>query len=93
LEEIKLTTEQTALQNEHGELAKVLKSKARMTTLIKKELLAAARVFAIDITRCRYCEGRLRVIGDVIDPEVIRTILDHINKARPPPRASPIRIE
>jgi topoisomerase-4 subunit A len=51
LEEIKLTTEQMALQDERGELVKVLKSKARMTTLIKKELLAAADEFG-DERRC-----------------------------------------
>jgi hypothetical protein len=39
------------------------------------------RVFAIDITRCRYCEGRLRVIVDVIDPEVIQAIFDHTSIA------------
>jgi len=38
-------------------------------------------------------QGRLRVIADVIDPDVIRKILDHTSKARPPPRASPLRTE
>lgn len=42
------------------------------------------RVFNIDITLCPRCGGTLRVIADVTDPDVIRTILDHL-AAQPPP--------
>ena len=56
LEEIELTTEQKELEKERGELAKILKSKARMTTLIKKELLEAAEEFG-DERRCELIEA------------------------------------
>ena len=52
LEEIRITTEQKELQAERAELLKVLKSKARMTTLLKKELLAVAEEFG-DERRCQ----------------------------------------
>lgn len=51
LEEIELVTEQKELEKERGALVKILGSKARMTTLIKKELLEAAKEFG-DERRC-----------------------------------------
>ena len=45
LEEIKIEGERAELTKERAELAKVLGSKARMSTLIKKELLAVAEEF------------------------------------------------
>ncbi len=38
------------------------------------------RVFGIEITVCPHCGGRLRVIGDVTDPEVIDQILEHVRR-------------
>jgi len=55
LEEIELTTEQKELKKERGGLAKILGSKARMTTLMKKELLEAAEEFG-DERRCELIE-------------------------------------
>ncbi len=43
------------------------------------------RVFAIDITQCPHCGGRLRVVADVTDPHLIQRILEHL-RSRPPPR-------
>jgi len=37
-------------------------------------------VFGIEITVCPHCGGRLRVIGDVTDPEVIDQILEHVRR-------------
>ncbi len=51
LEEIELVTEQKELKKERGGLVKILGSKARMTTLMKKELLEAAKEFG-DERRC-----------------------------------------
>ncbi len=48
------------------------------------------RVFEIDITVCPHCGGTLRFIADVTDPEVIRTILEHLQQ-RAPPGLSPRR--
>ena len=45
LEEIKLTTEQNELAAEKADLEKILGSKARLRTLIKKELLAIAEEY------------------------------------------------
>jgi hypothetical protein len=45
---------------------------------------AAERVFEFDITLCPHCGGRLRVIADVTDPDIIRQILDHIQQRAPP---------
>lgn len=42
------------------------------------------RVFEFDIMRCPYSDGRLRVVADVMDPLVIRTILDHVHQRAPP---------
>ena len=48
------------------------------------------RVFNIDITLCPLCGGRLRVIEDVTNPDLIRKILAHIQK-QAPPRKPPAR--
>jgi hypothetical protein len=50
------------------------------------------RVFEIDITLCPRCGGQLRVIADVTDPELIRRILDHVDR-RAPPRLPPRHAE
>ena len=55
------------------------------------------RVFAIDIKTCPKCGGKLRVIACIEDPDVIATILVHIQRreaAQPSqPRAPPRRSE
>ena len=45
-----------------------------------------ARVFALDITRCRKCGGRMRVLEVVSDPDAIARIL---HGARAPPAPHP----
>ena len=45
-----------------------------------------ARVFALDITRCRTCGGRMRVLEVVSDPDAIARIL---HGARAPPAPPP----
>jgi hypothetical protein len=50
------------------------------------------RVFGIEITVCPHCGGRLRVIGDVTDPDVLDRILEHVRREglpRAPPARSP----
>jgi|TARA_Y100000310_G_scaffold286900_1_gene311438 hypothetical protein len=42
------------------------------------------RVFGIDVTLCPFCGGKLRIIADVTDPDVIRRILDHVQQRAPP---------
>jgi hypothetical protein len=45
-----------------------------------------ARVFSIDITVCRRCGGKLRVIAAITDADEIARLL---RGARPPPRPEP----
>ena len=45
-----------------------------------------ARIFALDITRCRKCGGRMRVLEVVSDPDAIARIL---HGARAPPAPHP----
>ena len=52
--------------------------------LVAAQLLA--RIFAIDITRCRTCGGRMRVLGVVSDANAIARIL---HGARAPPAPPP----
>ena len=55
------------------------------------------RVFGIDIETCQTCGGAMKVIACIEDPDVIRTILDHLDRlaatteanALPEPRAPP----
>ena len=49
------------------------------------------RVFAIDLSVCPHCGGRLRVIADVTRPDVIQRILEHVAKQQGPPDLSPSR--
>ncbi len=44
-----------------------------------------ARVFSIDVTVCRRCGGKLRVLAAITDADEIARIL---HGARPPPRPS-----
>jgi hypothetical protein len=48
------------------------------------------RVFAIDLSICPDCGGRLRVIADVTRPDAIREILQHVARQQAPPGFSAI---
>lgn len=43
------------------------------------------RVFNIDIETCQACGGPVRIIACIEDPEVIKKILDHLDKQDTPP--------
>jgi hypothetical protein len=47
------------------------------------------RAFAIDVLACPHCGGRLRLIGTLHDPAVIRKILAHGGMARSGPSPGP----
>jgi hypothetical protein len=53
------------------------------------------RVFAIDLSVCPYCGGRVRVIADVTRPDVIQRICvavtRHVARQQGPPDCSPSR--
>jgi len=48
------------------------------------------RVFAIDLSICPDCGGRLRVIADVTRPDIIEKILEHVARQQAPPEFSTI---
>jgi Putative transposase len=48
------------------------------------------RVFAIDLSICPDCGGRLRVIADVTRPDIIQKILEHVARQQAPPELSAI---
>jgi hypothetical protein len=41
------------------------------------------RVFGIDIEACARCGGKLRVIASIEEPEVIASILAHLERTAP----------
>ena len=42
------------------------------------------RVFNIDVTVCRHCQGAMRIIACIEDRQVINKILAHINRKQEP---------
>ena len=42
------------------------------------------RVFNIDVTVCRHCQGAMRIIACIEDRQVINRILAHINRKQKP---------
>jgi len=49
------------------------------------------KIYEVDPLTCPKCQGRMRIIAFIEDPEVIKKILKHLDlwnlKSRPPPRA------
>jgi hypothetical protein len=46
------------------------------------------RVFKVDVLKCPTCNGRMRLVATIDQPEVIRAILGSLGiRARPPPLA------
>ncbi len=46
------------------------------------------RVFKLDVLQCPECDGRMRLIATIDQPEVIRAILGSLGiRERPPPLA------
>ena len=45
--------------------------------------------FVIDVLACAHCGGRLRLIGTLHDPAVIRKLLAHLGMARSGPSPGP----
>ena len=48
------------------------------------------KIYEVDPLLCPKCQGKMRVIGSIEDPSVIRAILEHLGlwlaRARPPPK-------
>ncbi len=77
LEEIKLNADKTELEEEKTDLEKTLRSKARLKTLVKKELLADAKEYG-DPRRSQFSDGDPAVAfreEDLIGNEPITVVL------------------
>ena len=50
------------------------------------------KIYEVDPLKCPKCQGRMRILAFIEDPEIIKKILKHLDlwdlKARPPPRAN-----
>jgi len=53
------------------------------------ELLA--RIFLIDVLECPMCQGRMKIISTIKDPEVIHRILEHLGLPTEVPSPAPAR--
>jgi hypothetical protein len=74
-------------QNERKSMAKTESADELITPLNwaqRRSREPLKRVFNIDISVCPLCGGTMRVIADIIGPDTIQKILDHI-EAQPPP--------
>ncbi len=49
------------------------------------------RTFDVDVLRCPSCEGRLRVLGSVTEPAMVRLVLDCLGMPSEPPRVARAR--
>jgi len=49
------------------------------------------RAFQIDVLRCPRCEGRMKVLAAINDPEVAQKILRHLGLPAEPPSCAPAR--
>ena len=48
-----------------------------------------ARVFEIDVSKCKYCGGELKIISAILNPTIIQKILNHLGLSpQPPPIAA-----
>ncbi|MGH8864723.1 MAG: transposase [Burkholderiales bacterium] len=64
--------------------AVVATRRADMSTAPLSWMERLKRVFAIDLSVCPQCGGRLRVIADITDPQVIKRILQHVARQQGP---------
>ena len=84
LEEIKIRAEQDELSAERDKLEKILNSKARMNTLLKKEILAAAEKYG-DERRSKLVErGEAKALSekDLMPSEAVTVVLSEKGWAR-----------
>jgi len=49
------------------------------------------RTFEVDVLACRQCGGRLRVLGAVTNPAMVRLVLESVGMPTEAPRAAPAR--
>jgi len=49
------------------------------------------RCFEVDVLACPSCDGRLRVLGEVTDPAMVRLVLDSLGMPTDAPRVARAR--
>ena len=57
-------------------------------TLSKRWAELIYRIYEVDPLSCPRCGARMKILAFIIDPKIIRQILDHLD-SRPRPRAPP----
>ena len=50
-----------------------------------------ARTFAVDVSKCKYCKGELKIINAYRDSAIIEKILTHLGLSPRPPPLAPAR--
>ncbi|REL25896.1 DNA topoisomerase IV subunit A [Thalassotalea euphylliae] len=84
LEEIKIRAEQNELNQERDKLEKILGSKARMNTLLKKEILAAAELYGDDRRSQIVERGEAKALSekDLVPSEPVTVVVSEKGWAR-----------
>jgi hypothetical protein len=49
------------------------------------------RVFAVDVLKCARCDGRMRLLAVVDEPDAVKKILDHVGISSLPIDNAPAR--
>ncbi len=49
--------------------------------------------YEVDPLTCRQCGAKMKILAFIIEPSVIRRILDHLDHKASQPRAPPLRTE
>ena len=50
-----------------------------------------ARVFEIDVSKCKHCGGELKIISAIRNPTAIQKILNHLGLSPQPPPIAPAK--
>jgi hypothetical protein len=74
-------------EKEHAVAGKEPKAQARPAAASR----ALRRSFEVDVLACPGCGGRLRVLGEVTDPAMVRLVLDSLGMPTDAPRVARAR--
>ena len=50
-----------------------------------------SRVFEVDVSKCKYCSGELKIISAIRNPTAIQKILNHLGLSPQPPPIAPAK--
>ncbi|MFC1532528.1 hypothetical protein ACFL7M_04055 [Thermodesulfobacteriota bacterium] len=79
-------------ENQDEWIPRILESDETSKEYRKNWARLIQKIYELDPLTCPKCQGRLRIIAFIEDPEIIKKILKHLGsweiKERPPPRAN-----